>query len=210
MSNGGCLKKLPKPREVIIIEISVALNPVDWKAKDFTEGIPLGFEGAGDIEAVGEGVVTKIYFPTQPKSCLIYALCPTEIVVKHHGTVGAPCLQDKVFSSLVALEALSDNTPLLRFTTPNSSSHSVQRTSSTATLPQSPSPSSSKETQQLGYDLLQQGRCLATVHPPSIKETTSGKKVVSIFGSLPLPGNRKLGRTLAKHLPGLIEAGELS
>lgn len=56
-------KKLPKPApgEVLIKEISVALNPVDWKTKEFAmleREYPavLGFEGAGEIEAVGEGV----------------------------------------------------------------------------------------------------------------------------------------------------------
>lgn len=68
----------------------------------------------------------------------------------------------------------------------------------------------SGETQQLGYDLLSEGGYLATVLPPSVKEVKdSGKKVVYIIGSVHLPGNRELGKALAKHLPGLIEAGEI-
>lgn len=51
----------PGPGEVLVKEISVGLNPVDWKIQDygifpFQYPTILGSDAAGEVEAVGEGV----------------------------------------------------------------------------------------------------------------------------------------------------------
>lgn len=50
-----------KPDEVLIRQVAVALNGLDWKQRDFGLFVPrwphvLGIEGAGVIEAVGSDV----------------------------------------------------------------------------------------------------------------------------------------------------------
>jgi hypothetical protein len=64
--------------------------------------------------------------------------------------------------------------------------------------------------QQLGYDTLAEGGHIVIVLPPSIKETQgTRKKIVRVWGSVYVPENREIGKALVKHLPGLIEAGDI-
>jgi len=53
----------PGPGELLIRIVSAALNPIDWKAQeeafffiDTSVPVVFGQEGAGTVEAVGEGV----------------------------------------------------------------------------------------------------------------------------------------------------------
>ncbi|KAF9218705.1 GroES-like protein [Gyrodon lividus] len=70
---------------------------------------------------------------------------------------------------------------------------------------------SHQDTQQLGYDVLAEGGHIVIMLPSSIKEVqASGKKIVSVLGNVHQPEHREIGRALARHLPGLIEAGEIT
>lgn len=51
----------PGPGEILVKEVSVGLNPVDWKIQVYGVYVTdfptvLGREAAGEVEAVGEGV----------------------------------------------------------------------------------------------------------------------------------------------------------
>ncbi|KAH7887198.1 chaperonin 10-like protein [Phlebopus sp. FC_14] len=67
-----------------------------------------------------------------------------------------------------------------------------------------------EETQQVAYDILAPGGHIVLVLASQIKEQEgSGKKIVGVFANLHIPANIALGRALAKHLPKLIEAGDI-
>lgn len=51
----------PGPGEILVKEVAVALNPIDWKIQDYGAIVTdfpavLGSDGAGEVEAVGEDV----------------------------------------------------------------------------------------------------------------------------------------------------------
>jgi NADPH:quinone reductase-like Zn-dependent oxidoreductase len=70
---------IPGPGEIIVKEIAVGLNPVDWKIQAygiFATVYPaiLGSDAAGEVEAVGEGVTQfkkgdKVCVGYRPFSC---------------------------------------------------------------------------------------------------------------------------------------------
>ncbi|KAF9233967.1 chaperonin 10-like protein [Melanogaster broomeanus] len=67
-----------------------------------------------------------------------------------------------------------------------------------------------EDTQQLGYDTLAEGGHIVVVLPPSIKEAPgSTKRVVTASGRVHAAQNRGIGRALARHLPGLLEQGDI-
>jgi len=53
----------PGPGQLLIKAHAAALNPVDWQIRDYGFGIEkypavIGFDGAGDVVEVGEGITT--------------------------------------------------------------------------------------------------------------------------------------------------------
>ncbi|KAG8220529.1 chaperonin 10-like protein [Butyriboletus roseoflavus] len=87
----------PGPGEILIKEIAVGLNPVDWRIQDYSlyayhYPTILGCEGAGEVEGVGEGVTQfkkgdKVFHQgtaanDQYGTFQEYVLVPAEIVVR--------------------------------------------------------------------------------------------------------------------------------
>ncbi|EIW83024.1 GroES-like protein [Coniophora puteana RWD-64-598 SS2] len=86
----------PGPGEVLIKEYATALNPVDWKIQEhvlWVQDYPaiVGHEGAGVVEAIGEGVTRfakgdRVFHPALAGSDYAsfqqYVLCPSSIIAK--------------------------------------------------------------------------------------------------------------------------------
>ena len=65
------------------------------------------------------------------------------------------------------------------------------------------------DTQAVGYAALAAGGTLLTTLPPSVpaETLTADKKVMAVFGSFYLPGNRALGKELFGRLEGFLRSG---
>lgn len=70
---------------------------------------------------------------------------------------------------------------------------------------------SEKDTQNAAYDILAPGGTLVVVMPSAIEEgkVDSRKSVIMVYGSLHDPSQEELGKSLCRHLPSLLESGEI-
>ncbi|TFK79446.1 GroES-like protein, partial [Polyporus arcularius HHB13444] len=68
---------------------------------------------------------------------------------------------------------------------------------------------STPETQNAAYGLLAAGGKLLVLLPEAVTETSEGRILSQVQGTVQLPHNAELGKALFRALPGLLESGEI-